>query len=78
MKITLIIGVVLLLVGLVLGFLSGATNGPNLEPLLPLVYGTNQILWLFMAVVGLIMTVVGIIGLIVKAVKKNRQPTQPV
>ena len=76
MKAVLIIGAVLLVVGLALSFLAGATNGPNLEPLLPLVYGTNQILWTFIAIVGLILVVVGIIDLIVKAVKKRQQPTQ--
>ena len=74
MKIILWIGAVLLVVGVVAGFLSGATS--NGQPILSFIYGTNQIMWLAMAVLGAIMTIVGIIGLIVKAVKKSKQLPQ--
>lgn len=74
MKIILWIGVALLVVGFVAGFLSGATN--NGQPILSFIYGSNQIMWLAMMVVGAIMIVVGIVGLIVKAVKKSKQLPQ--
>jgi len=74
MKIILWIGVVFLVVGFVAGFLSGATN--NGQPILSFIYGTNQIMWMGVTVVGAIMTIVGIIGLIVKAVRKSKQPLQ--
>lgn len=60
-KSILILGIVLLLVGIIFEFLSGATLPGGFQ--IPLIYGSNQILWLFVAAVGL---VVGIIGLIVK------------
>ena len=63
-----------MVVGVVAGFLSGATN--NGQPILSFIYGTNQIMWVVVAVVGAIMTIVGIIGLIVKAVQKSKQPLQ--
>ncbi len=74
MKIILWIGVVLLVVGFVAGFLAGATN--NGQPILSFIYGSNQIMWLAMMVVGAIMTIVGIIGLVVKVIKKSKQPLQ--
>ncbi len=60
-KNVLIWGIVLLLLGIVLEFLSGATLPGNIT--IPLIYGSNQILWLFVAAVGLI---VGIVGLILR------------
>lgn len=50
-------------VGLIAGFLSGATNGPSAAEQTPIVgflYGTNQILWLALAVVGIIVAIVGL------------------
>ena len=61
-----------MVVGFVAGFLSGASN--NGQPVVSFIYGTNQLMWLAMMVVGVIMIIVGIIGLIVKAVKKSKQP----
>lgn len=61
-----------MVVGVVAGFLSGASN--NGQPIISFIYGTNQLMWLAMMVIGVIMIVVGIIGLIVKAVKKSKQP----
>jgi nitrate reductase gamma subunit len=72
MKITLWVGIILLVVGFVAGFLSGAVN--NGQPIVSFIYGTNQVMWLAMAALGVIMTLIGIVGLIVKAVKKSKQP----
>lgn len=72
MKKVLIIGGVVFAVALVCGFLSGATNGPDLQPLVPFLYGTNQTLWMFAALLGLLMTVVGLIGVIINAIKNRK------
>jgi magnesium-transporting ATPase (P-type) len=72
MKIILWVGIVLLVVGLAAGFLSGATS--NGQPIVSFIYGTNQIMWLAIMVVGAIMILAGIVGLIIKAVKKSKQP----
>lgn len=74
MKIVLWVGVVFAAVGFVAGFLSGATN--NGQPIVSSIYGTNQIMWVAVSVVGIIVIIVGIIGLIVKAIKKSKQPVQ--
>jgi len=60
-KNVLICGIVLLLAGFILNFLAGATLPGDIT--IPLIYGSNQIFWLFIAVVGLI---IGIVGLILK------------
>jgi nitrate reductase gamma subunit len=75
MKIVLWVGVVLAVVGFIAGFLSGATN--NGQPVVSFLYGTNQLMWLAIVIVGVVMLVVGGIGLIVRAVKKSKQPPQP-
>jgi len=72
MKKTLIVGVVVFLVAIVGGFLSGATNGPDMKPIVSFLYGTNQTLWLFAAIIGLLVIVVGLIGVIVKAIKNRK------
>ena len=72
MKKVLIIGVAVFVVALVCGFLSGATNGPDMKPIVSFLYGTNQTLWMFAAIIGLLMAVVGLIGVIVKAVKNRK------
>ena len=59
-KAALWIGLVLLLVGGILIFLSGL-SGPNMEPTIPALYGANQAVWTGMAVIGLILLIVGII-----------------
>jgi hypothetical protein len=56
-------GAVLFLVGIILGFLAGATFG-NFR--IPLIYGSNQIFWLFVAFIGI---VTGIVGLFLKSKK---------
>jgi hypothetical protein len=56
-----IIGVVVLLVGFLFELLSGFTFPGGFT--FPLIYGSNQILWIFVSFVGLI---VGIVGLILK------------
>jgi len=57
----LIWGIVLFLIGVIFELFSGATLPGNFT--VPLIYGSNQILWLFVGLVGLI---VGIVGLILK------------
>jgi hypothetical protein len=69
-KKVLIIGVVLFIVCFFGGFLAGATNGPDNQPIIPAIYGSNQALWMIFGVIGLIMTLVGLIGVIIKAIKK--------
>ena len=60
-KKVLIWGIVLLILGIVSEFLSGARLPGDVT--IPLIYGSNQILWLFVAAIGLI---TGIVGLILK------------
>lgn len=55
----LIWGIVLLILGIVLELLSGAILPGDVT--IPLIYGSNQILWLFVAVIGLITVLVGLI-----------------
>ena len=54
-----IIGLVLFLLGVILGFLSGATLPGGF--IIPLIYGSNQILWLFVAVIGFAVTIAGLL-----------------
>lgn len=54
-----ITGLVLFLAGIILGFLAGATLPGNFT--IPIIYGSNQILWMFIAVVGFIVAIVGLI-----------------
>ena len=60
-KRVIVTGAILLVVGFILEFLSGATLPGDIT--IPLIYGSNQILWLFVAAIGII---VGIVGLILK------------
>lgn len=62
-KNVIIAGLVLFVLGFVLGFLSGATFGTFT---IPLIYGSNQILWMFIGVIGFI---IGIVGLFLKKKK---------
>ena len=57
----LILGIVILLIGVIFELFSGAILPGNI--IIPLIYGSNQTLWLFVAAVGLI---VGVVGLILK------------
>jgi len=59
-KIIFWIGLILLILGLFLFFISGSTSGPNLEPTIPFIYGTNQLCWIALGLVGLIITLVGV------------------
>lgn len=61
-------GLVLLLGEIIIGFLAGAVLPGNVT--IPLIYGSNQTLWLFVAVVGLAAL---IIGAIMKPAKKQRK-----
>jgi hypothetical protein len=53
------IGIILLLIGILFGFIAGATFPGNFT--IPLIYSSNQTLWLFVAFAGLITTIVGLI-----------------
>jgi drug/metabolite transporter (DMT)-like permease len=64
MKIALWLGAILLLGGIVLFFLAGSTS--NGSPTVSAIYGTNQGLWMLMALVGLILLIVGIVGSLVR------------
>lgn len=58
-KKVLIWGIILLIGGFIINFLAGAVLPGNFT--IPLIYGSNQTLWLFVSFVGLIMTIVGLI-----------------
>jgi len=60
-KKVIITGVVLFFIGIIFGFLSGAVLPGNVT--IPLIYGSNQIFWLFVMVIGII---TGIVGLFLK------------
>ena len=53
------------------GFLAGASN--NGKALLPGIYGTSGLMWMFLAIVSLIFFLIGLIMVIVKAVKNKNQ-----
>jgi hypothetical protein len=57
-KIIFWIGVAVFLLSILCGFLAGSTSGPDLKPTLPIVYGTNQLMWLGLALLGLIVLIV--------------------
>jgi LPXTG-motif cell wall-anchored protein len=59
-----IVGVIVLIAGFILNFLAGATLPGNFT--IPLIYGSNQTLWLFVSAVGL---AIGIIGFFLKKKK---------
>ncbi|MDP2909184.1 MAG: hypothetical protein Q8N77_05240 [Nanoarchaeota archaeon] len=63
-KNVLICGGILFFLGIIFELFSGAIL-PG-EVTIPLIYGSNQILWLFVAFVGFI---IGIVGLILKKKK---------
>jgi len=52
------IGLILLILGIVLFFLAGAVLGGN--KIISLLYGTNQIWYVLIAIVGLIITIIGL------------------
>ena len=60
-KKVLMYGLVLFLIGAIFELFSGAILPGNFT--MPLIYGSNQTLWLFVALVGII---TGIVGLILK------------
>jgi ABC-type antimicrobial peptide transport system permease subunit len=66
-----IIGLVLFLLGVILGFLSGAVLPGDFT--IPFIYGSNQILWLFVAVIGFIVTIVGLILKSKKGIKNQNE-----
>ncbi len=65
-KLIVILGIVILILGLAFEFLAGATLPGGIT--IPLVYGSNQVIWLFVAIFGFI---VGIVGLILKTKEKK-------
>ncbi len=58
-KAVLITGLMIFLLGILLEFLAGAILPGNI--IIPLIYGSNQTIWLFVAFAGIITGVVGII-----------------
>ncbi|VVB83157.1 Uncharacterised protein [uncultured archaeon] len=61
-KIIFLIGIVLFILGALAFFLSGSTSGPTIEastPTVPFLYGTNQTLWMAMAVGGVFVIILG-------------------
>lgn len=66
-------GLVMAVVFFLLGFLAGATNGPDMAPIWPAVYGSNQVLWGGLMFLGLILFVIGLILVIIRAIKNRKQ-----
>ncbi len=52
-------GIAVFILGFLAFFLSGSTSGPDLEPTVPFLYGTNQTYWMLMAFAGVIISIVG-------------------
>ncbi len=71
-KILLWVGLVMAVAFLLVGFLAGATNGPDMKPIWPAVYGSNQTLWAGLMFLGLILFVIGLIMVIVRAMKNRK------
>ena len=53
-------GLAILVIGLILFFLAGAT-GPENQPLVPSIYQTNQAYWLALSFAGFILIVAGLL-----------------
>lgn len=66
-------GLAIAAVFFIVGFLAGATNGPDMKPIWPAVYGTNQVLWAGLTLLGLILFVAGLIITIGRAIKNRKQ-----
>ncbi|MDD5590000.1 MAG: hypothetical protein PHQ47_02400 [Candidatus Portnoybacteria bacterium] len=66
-------GLIIAAVFFIIGFLAGATNGPDMTPIWPAVYGSNQTLWAGLMVLGLILFVIGLVMVIVRAMKNRKQ-----
>ena len=54
------LGAILLIVGVLLVFLSGSQNPTTLEPTIPALANTSQVLWTGMAIVGLLLLVISL------------------
>ncbi|MBS3075992.1 DUF2919 family protein [Candidatus Pacearchaeota archaeon] len=52
-------GIIVLIVGLILFFLAGAT-GPDNQPWVPSVYQTNQAYWLALSLAGFVLIALGL------------------
>jgi hypothetical protein len=64
MKITLWVGLIVLFIAIVLFFLSGSSLDSG--PMVPALYNTNQLYWMLLGLVGLIVTAVGITGILAR------------
>ena len=53
-------GIIILVVGLILFFLAGATDSGN-AALVPLIYQTNQAYWLALTLAGFVVLVAGLV-----------------
>lgn len=57
------IGIVIFVFAAVCFFLSGSSSGPSpteSTPTVPLIYGTNQIVWIFLGALGLVLMLLGL------------------
>ena len=66
-------GLAVAIVFFIIAFLAGATNGPDMKPIWSAVYGTSQVLWAGLALLGLILFVIGLIMMIIRAIKNRKQ-----
>jgi uncharacterized membrane protein YciS (DUF1049 family) len=55
------IGFAVIILSIILIFLSGVSRGPNSEPIVPFLYGINQVYYMLFGIVGLILLVAGLI-----------------
>ncbi len=60
------VGLVALILGALLIFISGSSSGPEMKPTVPFLYGTNQAYWLILGVAGLVVMITGIVFRILK------------
>lgn len=76
-KILLWLGLIMAVVFFIIAFLAGATNGPDMKPIWPAVYGSSQVLWAGLALLGIVLFVVGLIMVIVRAIKNRKKTPAP-
>ena len=61
-KIILFIGIGIFILGFLAFFLSGSQSGPSpeeMKPTVPFLYGTNQFYWMFTALAGVVLIIIG-------------------
>jgi len=55
------IGLIALILGALFIFISGSSSGPEMKPTVPFLYGTNQMYWMLLGIVGFIVMVIGLV-----------------